>query len=134
MRVGEPRDPVRRMHLDILSICAFACGFGGPDGRPPPCSRCWQDFCAAWNAGAAGLMPEPGANEIPPPALGSGKFDTPCERMHSANASACESAVFSVAVGLPEDSARGDQQRTAENDCDSFRHTATCTARRVTTG
>jgi len=40
---------------------------------------CWADS----NTGDCGLMPVPSRLNPPPPALGSGKFGTPRERMHS---------------------------------------------------
>lgn len=79
---------------------AFACGFGGPEPGPPPGSSFEHAVCADWNAGEAGLIPELGVIWMPPPEPGSGKSDTPCERMHLENAS-CELPL--LAVGLPED-------------------------------
>jgi hypothetical protein len=46
-----------------------------------------QACCADWNAGENGLIPESGPIWMVPP-FGSGKFGTPCERMHSESASA----------------------------------------------
>jgi len=52
-----------------------------------------QSFWAAWNAGEFGSIPEPPSSTPTPPFgpernFGSGKFGTPCERMHRAIASA----------------------------------------------
>ena len=44
-------------------------------------SCCW----AALNAGENGLIPELDEIWMPPPPLGSGKFGTPCVRMHFEN-------------------------------------------------
>ena len=76
---------------------------GGP--LPPFGSFALQACDADWNAGALTgtpltviVWPEPARCEAwictPPPllALGSGKFGTPCERMHSANASPLDCA------------------------------------------
>jgi hypothetical protein len=52
---------------------------------PPPGSNFEHAFCADWNAGDWGLIPELELIWIPPPALGSGKFETPCARMQSEN-------------------------------------------------
>lgn len=85
--------PWARMHSEVRSSWAFACAEACAEGVPPLGSTCRQDFCAAPNAGACGLTPEPLPIEMwmPPPAvLGSGKFDTPWVRMHFENASACE--------------------------------------------
>jgi hypothetical protein len=57
----------------------------GPRGGPPPGKRLEHAFWASWNAGDWGSIPELELIWIPPPALGSGKFGTPCERMQSAN-------------------------------------------------
>jgi hypothetical protein len=52
-------------------------------GSVPPFGMRWRHArCAAWKPGDRGLIPEEGVKLIPPPALGSGKFGTPCERMH----------------------------------------------------
>lgn len=51
---------------------------------PPPGSSLRQFACAALKKGANGFIPGP--SWIAPPALGSGKFGTPCERMHWLNA------------------------------------------------
>ena len=73
------------MHSDVCTICSFCCSLA-PDGGPPPGSSFWHRACAILNEGANGLMLEPAASLMPPPALGSGKLGTPCERMHSENA------------------------------------------------
>jgi hypothetical protein len=85
---GKPETPCARMHSEMASICCFACAEGGPcaPGPPPGRSLAHCDW-AALNAGENGLMPELELIWIPPPALGSGKFGTPCERMQLANAS-----------------------------------------------
>jgi hypothetical protein len=91
--------PCERMQAENASsaCCIFArcCG----DCWPPFGSTFWQACCAARNFGELGSIPEPGPIEIPPPLLGSGKFGTPCERMHAENCAAF--AVFSVSPAPP---------------------------------
>ncbi len=73
------------MHSEIFSIASFACADGGPVGGPPPGSSLRHFACAALNAGDDGSIPEFDGIWMPPPPVGSGKFGTPFERMHSAN-------------------------------------------------
>ena len=82
---GNPVTPWARMHSEVRTICSFCCALT-PRGGPLPGSSLWHCACAALNAGENGLMFEPWAMLMPPPALGSGKLGTPCERMHSENA------------------------------------------------
>jgi hypothetical protein len=97
---GKPETPCARMHSEMASICCFACAERGPraPGPPPGSSLAHCDW-AALNAGENGLMPELELIWIPPPARGSGKFGTPCERMQLANASPeppAEAAAFDL--------------------------------------
>lgn len=71
------------MHSDIAKSCSFCCS-DACAGGPPPGSFFLQVAWAASNEGEATLIPA--GIWIPPPPLGSGKFETPCERMHSENA------------------------------------------------
>jgi hypothetical protein len=60
-----------------------------------------QVACAFWNVGDDGLTVE--VPEKPPFLFGSGKFGTPCDRMHAAYSSACASpdaAADADAVGV----------------------------------
>jgi hypothetical protein len=54
-------------------------------GWPPLGNKCRQPFAAAWKVDEPVSSP---LATIPPWALGSGKFGTPCERIHFANARA----------------------------------------------
>ncbi len=88
---GKLVTPCDRMHLENLSaaVWAEAVIFGcvlEPGIRWP------QSCCARRNDGDWGSMPELGVNRTLPLALGSGKFETPCDRMHAENRSASESA------------------------------------------
>jgi hypothetical protein len=82
--------PCWRMHCERRSICALSCALGCAEPGPPPGSRCLQDVWADWNAGDRTLTPEfaPRIWILLPVTCGSGKSDTPCERMHLANATA----------------------------------------------
>lgn len=86
MGSGKPETPCARMHLETASIACTACLDGGPLGGPPPGNSFWHCDWAALNAGENGLMPELELMLIPPPEPGSGKFGTPCDRMHWENA------------------------------------------------
>jgi hypothetical protein len=56
------------------------------------------------NDGENGLIPMPTVMWMPPPLLGSGKFGTPCDRMHSENARNWASALAEgEALGLLEE-------------------------------
>jgi hypothetical protein len=57
---------------------------------------------AALNAGENGLSPDPPLNWMPPPGLGSGKFGTPCERMHCEKATGRPLATVDVPGLLAE--------------------------------
>jgi len=94
--------PCRRIHSEIWSNWACACRDGGPEPGPPPGSRCLQEVWADWNAGDCSLTPEfaPRIWMLLPWTFGSGKFDTPCERMHLANANAPPSLVCPVSLLL----------------------------------
>jgi hypothetical protein len=75
--------PWERMHLATASSCdlrlADACWPPLPPAKPA--HACW----AALNAGDSALIVF--GIVSPPAALGSGKFGTPCARMHSASLS-----------------------------------------------
>ena len=96
---GKSGTPCERMQAENASRCccilANCCGLG----CPPFGSTFWQACCAARNFGEFGSIPDPGPIEMPPPLLGSGKFGTPCERMHAENLAA--SAVFNVRPAPP---------------------------------
>lgn len=91
--------PCARMHCAWWSRLSLVLS-GIPPCGPPPGRSLLRHVCAAdWNAGdcvsASGIL-------MPPPALGSGKLATPCERMHSANAS-CGLTEAPVRLDLPDD-------------------------------
>jgi hypothetical protein len=69
-------------------------------GLPLPGISLRHACCADWNAGENGLIPESGPIWMVPP-FGSGKLDTPCERMHSESASA--GPALAEALRLAED-------------------------------
>lgn len=78
------------MHSENASICASVAADGFWDLGLPPGRNLPHTFWAAWNDGDAGLTPEPMLMLMwMPPAprevVGSGKFGTPCERMHDVN-------------------------------------------------
>ena len=73
------------MHSDILSIRSLSLSDACPLPGPPPGSNLKHERWADSNAGDRGLIPDP--MFMPPPALGSGKFEMPCERMQAANLS-----------------------------------------------
>jgi hypothetical protein len=97
------------MHSEIASICALVAADGFPDPGPPPGKSLPHAFWAAWNDGDAGLIPELRLMLKPTPTpevFGSGKFGTPCERMHDANlipAAARLEALLLGLVGLLDD-------------------------------
>ena len=82
---GNFGTPWVRMHYANVSAAAFSAAVGGVHGVVDP-RIFWQACCAAWKAGDDGLMAPTRWNWKPPPCEpGSGKSDTPCERMHWAN-------------------------------------------------
>jgi hypothetical protein len=82
---GKPETPCLRIHADTSSIRACACPDGGPELGGPFGSRLWHECAAAWKAGDRTMLGEP-IRTVWPVTFGSGKFGTPCERMHLANA------------------------------------------------
>ena len=82
---GNVARPCLRMHSASLTIASYRLSGADPLPGPPPGSSFEHAFWADWNAGDWGLIPDPELMWIPPPALGSGKFGMPCERMQSAN-------------------------------------------------
>jgi hypothetical protein len=89
---GKLVRPCDRMHLEKLSaaVWAEAVIFGGV----PELGIRWpQACCARRNDGDWGSMPELGVSWTLPVALGSGKFETPRDRIHAENWSASESAI-----------------------------------------
>ena len=62
-------------------------------------------FCAAWNVGDRGLIPLEGPKRrpMPPfePNVGSGKFVTPCERMHCEKRSSAARRLADSGGGWP---------------------------------
>lgn len=91
--------PWARMHRDTANACcwAWACcaavGLGCLD---------WHALSAFWNAAPLGSSPLPGPPciWIAPCEFGSGKFGTPCERMHCEYASPAARCA-GVKVGVP---------------------------------
>jgi hypothetical protein len=76
------------MHSENLSAWAMAWACCAGVGWPPFGMKCRQSLLAVWKLAEPGFMPEP---EITPWPLGSGKFATPCVRMHCAYANICDS-------------------------------------------
>jgi hypothetical protein len=99
--------PCWRIHADTLSIRACANVDGGPELGGPFGSRLWQECAADWNAGDRTVLGEP-IRTVWPLTFGSGKFGTPCKRMHLANATpdstalAADAEVLVPPVGLGE--------------------------------
>src|ERR1700733_13435183 len=87
LNVGSARlMPCVRIHFVAATSCTRSrsdnvCGAIGPGSR---LVHIWR---AAIYAGERALIVD--AMSKPPPALGSGKFGTPCERMHEANLRPC---------------------------------------------
>jgi hypothetical protein len=69
-------------------------------GTPPFGSSFWHACWADWNTGDCGSSPDRGVSVISPRRVGSGKFVTPCARMHRANVSPGLSV---EAAGLADD-------------------------------
>jgi len=85
---GKPPTPCARMHSEIASICVLAAADGSTEPGPPPGRSLPHVFWAARKDGDAGLIPELLLMlmwEPPLEVVGSGKFRTPCERMHDEN-------------------------------------------------
>ena len=96
---GKLGRPCVRMHFASLSSSSFRLSDNDP-GPLPLGSSLAHVFWADRNAGACGLIQL--GMTLGPPGLGSGKFGTPCERMHSA----CLSAgppLSAALLDLPED-------------------------------
>ena len=96
--------PWARMHLAIAVIWLSAAADGFADPGPPLDMP--QTFWAAWKDGDPGLIPERLIIEWPSTLVGSGRFGTPCDRMHSAKPTPGEAwvdALLLVVVGLLED-------------------------------
>ncbi len=104
---GNPEIPCLRMHTDTLSIRACACEDGGSEFGGPFGSRRRQECTADWNAGDCMVLREP-IRTVWPLTFGSGKFGTPCERMHPENATpdstalAADAQMLAPLVGLGE--------------------------------
>ena len=104
---GNPGMPCWRMHADTSSIRACACVDGGSELGGPFGSRLWHECAADWNAGDCTVLGEP-IRTVWPLTFGSGKFGTPCERMHLENATpdstalAVNAEVLAPPVGLGE--------------------------------
>ena len=84
--------PWARMHAENLSACALSCcSWAGVGPLPPFGSRFLQALCAAWNRELLTPSCSRATLGIDPLLLGSGKLDTPWERMQreKASASAC---------------------------------------------
>jgi hypothetical protein len=82
---GKFDTPWARMHLARASCCATGRLLFCPEGDPtPPPMSDWHAFDAFWNTGELVLIPVPFIVNCPS-LLGSGKFGTPCERIHSEN-------------------------------------------------
>lgn len=80
---GSPEIPCARMHTAQWSRRANACAVGGVEGTCLTGSKPLQSLRAAVNAGEEVLTPGMLLrSNPPPPAIGSGKFGTPRERMH----------------------------------------------------
>src|SRR5471030_539347 len=82
---GKFGTPCLRMHFARANIASSRLSDDDP-GPLPPDPRLAHAFWADRNAGACGLM-SLGIRRPRPFAPGSGKFGTPCERMHSASLS-----------------------------------------------
>jgi hypothetical protein len=84
-RVGESVIACARMHFEkATSCCCTRASCAAVGGWPKPAgSRFRHALNADLNRGERGSIPEP--NWTVPCVPGSGKFDTPCERMQAEN-------------------------------------------------
>jgi hypothetical protein len=83
------------MHTAQCTSRVNACADGGLDGACFTGSRFRHAVSAVRNAGDDALIPGTPLKLIPPVALGSGKFGTPCERMQRAKLSpSCAAALW----------------------------------------
>jgi len=82
---GNVDKPCLRMHAASFTIASLRLSDVDPLPGPPPGSNFEHAFWADWKAGDWGSIPELELIWIPPPALGSGKFGTPCDRMQAEN-------------------------------------------------
>src|ERR1700733_5091836 len=135
--------PCVRMHFVAATSCTRSrsdsvCGAMGPGsrlvhiwrGRPHardtgvgamgPGSRLVHIWRAALYAGQRALMVD--AISKPPPALGSGKFGTTCERMHEANLRPGPTGTDAAFVGRARRAAASDGHQAAHGEED--RHEA----------
>jgi hypothetical protein len=90
------------MHRASFTIASLRLADTAGLPGPPPGISFEHAFWADWKAGDWGSIPELESILIPPPALGSGKFGTPCDRMQAANLIATP-APFEPDPGLAED-------------------------------
>jgi DNA-binding response OmpR family regulator len=99
---GKLGCPWRRMHLANLNAPSrwLSDIFGGP---PLKGNSFLHACCAAWNPPDRGLTPDCGLMFSWPPAVGSGKFGTPWERMQSEKASPVLTRAAVVELGLFDD-------------------------------
>jgi hypothetical protein len=93
------------MHFAQCSSRAYACADGGSDGTRFTGISSRQAVWAALNAGADELIPGALMLNPPPLGVGSGKLDTPCERMQRAKLSpSCRAwAWLELEPELPEE-------------------------------
>jgi hypothetical protein len=96
---GKPETPCLRIQADTSSSRACACADGGWELGGPFGSRRWHECAADWNAGDSMVLCEPIRTDCPL-TFGSGKFGTPCERMHLENATPDSTAVAADAEVL----------------------------------
>ena len=94
---GNPEIPCLRIHADTSSIRACVCPDAGSELGGPFGSRRWHECAAAWNAGDCTVLGEP-IRTVWPLTFGSGKFGTPCERIHLVNASPDSTALAADAA------------------------------------
>ena len=89
------------MHFENASNCALTAGdvFSDPD---PPARKLTHADWARLNAGEAESIPLPTNELLPLEVLGSGKFGTPCERMHAANLRSRAAGLEPLFGGLEE--------------------------------
>ncbi len=86
------------MHFARLSNSSLLLSDAGRWLLPPPRNLA-HAFWADWNAGACVLIQL--GTTVGPPGRGSGKFGTPCDRMHSASLTA--GSLLATLLGVPVD-------------------------------
>jgi len=101
---GKFGTPCARMHLARRSACARVMSLFCPLGPAPPAPPGISDWHAFWALSKAGVFLSSGGIVSCPLLGGSGKSDTPWERMHRANFTASAATLFEFGGATAEES------------------------------